>query len=60
MTAICKQQVKLGKHFFLPNEDCQAIYSDDGKKVAVWLRGTKLATLPKAEFRKYFEEQGKK
>lgn len=58
MNVICTQQIKCGKHFILPQEVYQAIYSEDSRHVSILLRGTKIAQLSKETFDEHFK--GKK
>lgn len=59
MDVICKQQFKQGKHFVLPREIAQAVYTSHGKRVSIYLRGSKIADITKGEFNKYFDEYGR-
>lgn len=60
MDIICKQQFKQGKHFILPREIAQAVYSSNGKRVSVYMRGSKIADIPRVDFNKYFDEYGRR
>ena len=60
MDVICKQQFKQGKHFILPREIAQAVYALHSKRVSIYVRGAKIAEIPKGEFDKYFDEYGRR
>ena len=56
MDVICTQQFKAGKYFVLPGGTYQAIWSESGKEVNIFMRVSKITTMPKKEFQKYFTE----
>ena len=57
MNAICKQQFKWHGHILLEGEVYQAIYNEKMTQVTLFVRGSKLAALPKEVFREHFKEQ---
>ncbi len=57
MNVICTQQIKCGKHFILPQEIYQAIYSEDRSQVSILLRGAKIAQISKETFDAHFKEK---